>query len=275
MAWLDSSLTIIAQIRIALSWRTRLLIIGLLTLAAVLIAAALPRIPQDPAYHRFADQRTFFGIPSFFDVVSNAAFVVVGVLGLVFLWRHQAASAESAFVKKVEKWPYGIFFLGTVLIGLGSAYYHLSPDNARLFWDRLPMAIVFMALLAALLTERISLRVGLLALWPLVALGAGSVGYWLLSEQYAVGDLRPYGLVQFFPGLLIPLLMLLFPPRYTRGGDIVVVLGFYALALLAQALDEALFALGRIVSGHTLKHLLAALAIYWILRMLRRRRPVV
>lgn len=249
----------------------RLLFTGLLTLAAVLIVAALPRIPQDPDYHHFADQRPFFHVPNFLNVVSNAPFVLAGGLGLIFLLRQRVSNAGAVFVNRREQWPCWVFFFRSVLIGFGSVYYHLTPDNDRLVWDRLAMTIVFMSLLASIIAERISARAGLFSLLPLLILGASSVIYWGLSEQRGIGDLRLYGLVHFYPALLILLVMLLFPLKYTRGGDIFVVFAFYALATICELLDKQIFSLGQIVSGHTIKHLFAALAIYWVLRMICKR----
>ena len=40
---------------------------------------------QDQAYHHFADQRTWFGIPNTFDVLSNLGLFVSGVWGLFTL----------------------------------------------------------------------------------------------------------------------------------------------------------------------------------------------
>lgn len=143
-----------------------------------------------------------------------------------------------------------------------------------LFWDRLPMTIVFMSLLAITIGERISLRAGRRLLPVLLALGAGSLLYWIWGELAGAGDLRVYGLVQFFPLVAIPLMLLLFPPRYTRAGDLLVALGWYALAKIFEALDARVFAAGGLVSGHTLKHLASTVARYWIFRMVKRRRPL-
>ena len=136
------------------------------------------------------------------------------------------------------------------------------------------MTIGFTAILAAIIAERISLRAGLLSLVPLIAAGIGSVVYWQMTELAGRGDLRPYVLVQFYPMLGIPLLMFLFPPKYTRSADLLGAAALYALAKAFEALDTQIFGLGQIVSGHTLKHIVAAFAIYQILRMLRRRQPL-
>jgi hypothetical protein len=98
--------------------------------------------------------------------------------------------------------------------------------------------------------------------------------YWHRGEITGAGDLRFYGLVQFFPLLAIPLMLLLFPPRYTRTGDLFGVVGWYVLAKIFEVFDVQILALGELVSGHTLKHLASAMAAYWILRMLRARHPV-
>jgi uncharacterized membrane protein YfcA len=187
------------------------------------------------------------------------------------LW--QLASGRLVLIDSRERWPWGVFFLGIAATGITSAYYHWAPDHAGLFWDRLTMAIAFMGWLAAHLAERVGVRVGLVLLPVLLALGPGAVVYWSLSEAAGAGDLRPYGFMHFYPALLVPLLLWLFPPRYTRAGDVLVVLALYAAALAAEWLDRPIFALTGTLSGHTLKHVLAALAVYWALRMLRRRRP--
>lgn len=186
----------------------------------------------------------------------------MGGLGLLFLLRQRASNDGAVFINKWELWPYMVFFCGAVLIGFGSGYYHLAPDNERLVWDRLLITIVLMSLLSSIIMERIGVKPGLLSHVPLLILGASSVIYWYLSEQRGRGDLRLYELVKFYTELLIPLMVLLFPPRYSRGGDIFVVMAFYALAIISEILDKQIFGLGQIVSGHTLKHLFAALAIY-------------
>jgi len=74
--------------------------------------------------------------------------------------------------------------------------------------------------------------------------------------------------------LLALLAALLLPPRYTRGSDLLVVASFYVLAKVLEAADRQIFSLGNLLSGHTLKHLAAGAAGLWILRMLRKRRPI-
>jgi hypothetical protein len=232
------------------------------------IGLLLPRIPQPQSYHMFADQRSFLGIPNFGDVVSNLPFAVVGLWGLVSLLRSKQNPVP--FIDPRERWPYLIVFGGLLLTAFGSSYYHLRPSNARLVWDRLPMTIVFMSLVSAIIVERISPRTGLWLLPVLLAIGLGSVLQWYLSELHGVGDLRFYSAVQAYSTLFL-LIALLLPSSYTRGADLAIVAGFYVLAKVLELLDRPIFELGHVVSGHTLKHLAAAGAGYWILRMLLKR----
>lgn len=240
--------------------------------AAVIVAALLaPRVAQPISYHKFADQRPWIGIPNFGDVASNLPFAIVGVLGLAFLVR----PGQRGFIDPRERLPYYFVFVGLVLTALGSSYYHLAPDNARLVWDRLPMTIVFMSLVAAMIAERISIKAGLWLLPILLTIGIASVVQWHWSEIHGCGDLRFYAAVQVYAGLVL-LLMLLFPARYTRTSDLAVVVGFYVLAKFLETFDRSVSNdLGHVVSGHALKHLAGAAAGYWILRMLQKRQPLI
>jgi len=243
----------------------------LLSVCALLALAVLlfvPRIPQPADYHRFADQRMMFGIPNAFDVLSNAAFAVVGILGLMTLQRSQLNLTAD------EHRAWTVVFTGVLLTSAGSSYYHLSPDNARLVWDRLPMTLGFMGLLSAMLGERVSPRAARVSLVPLLILGAGSVAYWYLTEINGVGDLRPYLLVQFLPLIAVPVMIALFPAKYTHGYMFFAGLGLYAVAKICELWDVPIFAATGIVSGHTLKHLSSAAGVYVLLVMIRRRHVI-
>lgn len=253
-----------------ISRKASLLLLLALTVLVALTALLFPPIPQPQSYHLFADQRSLLGIPHFADVISNFPFAMVGIWGLMFLFRRHAT---PQFVDPSERLPYLFVFIGVFLTAFGSSYYHWFPSNATLVWDRLPMTIAFMSMVAAVITERISLRLGLSLLPILLLVGLSSVLQWYLSEARGEGDLRFYAAVQVYSALVL-LLALFFPLSYTRGADLAVVVGFYALAKVLEALDKPIFSLGHVVSGHTLKHLAAATAAYWILRMLQKRRPV-
>jgi hypothetical protein len=223
-------------------------------------------ISQDEAYHKFADQREVFGIPNFWNVISNIPLIIVGFIGMIAgikkKWIGLDTPAYSAYL---------LFFMGVWLTGLGSAYYHFNPNTNTLFWDRLPMALSFMAFFSLIITEHLHEKLGRAMLLPLVVLGCGSVLYWYWSEQSGSGDLRPYALVQFLPIVLVPFMLITQQALFTRTRDLYVVLLLYLFAKLAEHFDSLLYAFGGILSGHSLKHFLAALGACWFLRMLRLR----
>jgi hypothetical protein len=253
--------------------------VGFLALGIVAlgIVFCLPPIPQDLSYHRFADDRTMLGVPNFLNVVSNFPFLVVGVLGLRLLLRRGAVWPDGPVLEDAERGPLLVLFAGVLLTAFGSSYYHLAPDNDRLVWDRLPMTVAFMGFFASMIGERISVRAGAWLLWPLVWLGVVSIFKWHAGEQRDAGDLRLYGFVQFYPLVTIPLMLYLFPARYTRAGDVLVALGWYFLAKLLEVavMDHGIYHRSHVVSGHTLKHLAAGVGAYWLYRMVRLRRPIV
>ena len=182
---------------------------------------------------------------------------------------------KRLFRDQREIWPCRLFFLGAVLIGFGSGYYHLDPDNERFLWDRLAMMLTFMAWFAAIVSERVSLRARLRLLPLFVVAGLGSAVWWGWSEAHGLGDLRFYLLMQLLPMLLIPLLLWRYPPRYSGDSTILTVIGLYLLALLFDLSDHPVFELtGGWGSGHAIKHLIAALAVVGVVLHLRRRQAL-
>jgi hypothetical protein len=166
---------------------------------------------------------------------------------------------------------YLVFFIGVALTGLGSSYYHGSPDNSTLLWDRLPMTVIFVTFFVAIVSEHMNPCIGQCLLYPLLGIGLFSVVYWYLTELQGRGDLRLYGLIQFLPFLMVLLICVICHSRFTRGQDIYVTLGSYGLAKLFEYFDKAVFSLTGIIGGHTMKHLFAAFGTFWFLRMLRLR----
>jgi hypothetical protein len=233
----------------------------------------LPATVQSQDYHRFADTRTLLAIENAADTLSNLAFLLVGVMGLAFLWRERAAGDAQRFGSPQEMWPYWVFFFGVALTSVGSAYYHLVPDDARLVWDRLPMTVAFMSLLSAVVAERLSVRGGNLLLVPLVVLGVASVIYWRESALAGMENLRPYMAVQFGSIAVILAVALLYRSRYTHGAAIFAVAAAYGAAKVLEGFDREVFELGHWASGHTLKHLVAAAGIFLLLRALQLRGP--
>ena len=241
--------------------------------AAIVVVFLFPATPQNEAYHNFADQRPLLGIANCLNVISNAPFLFIGLAGMGLTLRGTRAG-KNLFVDARERWPWFALFVGVALTAFGSAWYHHRPNDHTLVWDRIPMTIGFLSLVAAVVAERISLRAGIRILLPLIASGIGSVVYWEITQTRGHGDLRPYAIAQFGSLLVLVLIFVLFPARYSRGSDFIVSLALYGVAKILEAADKPVFALGGIVSGHTIKHLFAALSAYWILHMLRRRAPL-
>jgi hypothetical protein len=230
-----------------------------MALAAVI---ALPPIAQDPMYHAFADRRGLLGISSFLNVTTNLAFLAVGIAGisLCVRWRHGIGA----------RWAWMACFSGIALVSLGSGYYHLAPNNGTLVWDRLPMSVGFMALSVAVLSEYVNPRLEKYLLAPAIVLGLASVITWHYTD-----DLRLYVLVQFLPLLLLPVVLLLYNRPGQDRGYLLAALAIYIVSKLAEYYDRAVFGwTGEIISGHSLKHLLAALALLVVYWMLRRRTPL-
>jgi hypothetical protein len=237
-----------------------------LTVLAILAALLLPAVRQPLDYHDFADQRHAHGIDNFLDVVSNVGFLVFGLMGLFIV-----GQGLACFERPLERWPYVIFFVGLVLTAAGSGYYHLDPNNETLFWDRLPMTIAFMGLVASQIVDRVSVRAGLVLLPPALLVGVASVIYWLITERLGAGNVIPYGILQAYTILVVLLLAIVNPSRYTRGSDIYWVFAWYVLAKVLETYDTQVLAFSGLVSGHTLKHFAAAFAGYSVCRTLVKR----
>lgn len=215
-------------------------------------------VVQDEAYHDFADQRTIFGIPNFWDVMSNLPFVIVSVLGLTHLRdliRHN--------------WLYGILFTSIGLMGFGSAYYHLDPDTQSLFWDRLPMTFTFMTICAVIISEFISRSLGQTLFVPLFLTGVISVLLWRFGAAH---DLRLYAVVQFYPMIALPVIVICYESAFTRVNAYWHLLLLYIIAKILEHFDKEIFALGAVLSGHTLKHLAAGLGLYLLYLGYRKRK---
>lgn len=249
--------------------------LAVFTVVMLSATALLPRIAQPQSYHNFADQRPAPGIPNAGDVLSNAGFLLAGVMGLRFLWRERRAQDDRFLDRRLEQWPYVVMFCGLVLTGLGSSYYHLNPSDQTLVWDRLGMTVGLMGFLSAAICERIGTRLALRLLPVLLALSVTTVLYWRASELRGEGDLRWYGLAQAYGLLAVPLLLLVSRARYSMQWCWMAAIACYGAAKLLETFDRAVFGLtGHMVSGHSLKHLSAAAGGYFILSMLEKRRAL-
>lgn len=237
---------------------------GVAIVIFVVLMIVTPSIPQSEEYHDFADQRElFFGIPNTLNVLSNIPYLIVGVVGLILCYHgnYFKLSLEG------ELWGWSCFFVGVSAVAFGSSYYHAMPNDTRLVWDRLPMTIAFTSIVAIFIIERIDEKTGTTSIAPLIVAGVLSILYWRFFD-----DLRPYAVVQFLPCIAIPLMTILMPPMYSHSTYWLWAAAFYLLAKLEEAEDKPIYKLTHhVVSGHTLKHLCAAMVPIFLTLMLAKR----
>jgi len=219
--------------------------------ALMLVLAALlaPGLAQPPDAHAFADQRAFWDLPCALDVLSNLPIAIAGACGLVLLRRRvEMGPAQLACAR--------LFCAGLVITAAGSAFYHWAPDDFGLAIDRAAMSIAFAGLLGLAAAAGVSERAGGATAVALLLLGPAAVATW-----YFTGNVLPWALVQF-GGMPVLLALVFAPPRASalpvRWGAVLLL---YALAKWFELNDHAVFAAsGQLLSGHTLKHVVAALA---------------
>jgi len=224
------------------------------TLALVAAPLAYGPIAQLPDYHDFADHTTHFGIAHFADVLSNVGFALVALWGWIRLFpaRHQTELNDG--------WAgYGLFLIALFLTAFGSSYYHLAPDNARLVWDRLPIALACAGLLAGVRGDARKRRCDDFAV-VLAVFAVASVAWWHFTGQTGIGDLRPYLSLQVLPTVLIPLWQWLYGLPRTERWAFAGALLLYVIAKFAELYDHEIATALGMVTGHTLKHLLATAA---------------
>lgn len=232
----------------------------LFTVVAALALSLIPPFAQPLSYHDFADKRALFYISNFSDVISNLVFIIVGYLGIKTIY--QPTSSQGALTPEA-KWAYLIGFIGTILTGLGSTYYHLHPNNSTLFWDRVPMGILLMSFFAAIFIERVNRSIGFYLLWPLILIATLCTLQWELSELWGQGDMRLYIWSQSYPLIMIIFILLFFPSPYMRNYYLTICFILFGLAKITESLDQMIYHFtSEAISGHTLKHLLAAVAVY-------------
>lgn len=241
--------------------RSKDILMMLVTTLAVIGIFFVPAIKQDPAYHLFVDHRHFVGVDNFFNVVSNLPFVTLGISGLFFTYfvkKHKLGRVG----KSETTYLYTVFFAGILLTGFGSAYYHYNPTNKTLIWDRLPMTISFMAFFCMVIGYHASMILAKKLLAPLLVLGMSSVIYWAWTEGRGEGDLRPYVLVQFLLLILVPILISKSKAEFLQSKTIWLVIGYYAMAKGFEQWDALIYDKFLIISGHSIKHMVAALGAY-------------
>jgi len=242
-----------------------IVLIAVFLITAIILIWADP-IAQDLAYHNFSDCREYFGIPHFMDVLSNLPFIIIGFLGFKI--------AGNAYRNKTMAYFLMTFtlFVGVFFTGIGSAFYHYAPNNFSLIFDRLPMTLVFNALFATVISDYVDRRVGAIVFYGLLLAGIYSILYWYYTELTGVGDLRMYAFIQFFPVVAVPLILVFYKNSQLYTKLLIYAFGAYTIAKLCEHFDAEVFQFLGFISGHTIKHLFSALAIWFIYNIYQKRR---
>jgi hypothetical protein len=238
------------------------LAISLMLVWVVILLAFVPPIAQNPNYHHFADENLWLGVPNFWNVVSNLPFVLVGLWGMGYTYKQN--------VVIFDKIVYFSLFFGVSLTGLGSGYYHWQPNNWTLVFDRIPMTLVFMSFTCLVLADLFDRELVKVLFPVLLFLGIFSVLYWYYTETIGKGDLRLYGIVQFLPMLLLPLLAIIYRKKINYLPLLLQIFLVYVVAKLFEKFDVDFFELIPI-SGHSLKHLLAAYATFLMYQLVDKK----
>ena len=215
-------------------------------------------IEQNEDYHNFSDTLTVGGIPNFWNVISNFPFLIVGLFGILRL-------------KKMDRvnFQFLTFFIGVSFVAIGSGYYHFNPNSSTLVWDRLPMTIAFTALMSIVISEFIDYKKGKLLLLPLLLLGIISIVYWV-----KLGDLRLYALVQFYPILAIPIILILFKSEENSPKGFWMLLISYIIAKLFETYDFEIQKTLKFLSGHSLKHISVSVGVYLLINSYLRHNKI-
>ncbi|WP_194965960.1 MULTISPECIES: hypothetical protein [unclassified Polaromonas] len=236
----------------ALVWRRECALVAVVLLLLT-VALLGPSVAQPSHYHAFADQRSWGGLPHAMDVISNLPFALWGMVGVWALLRAVRARAVSGAAAAMA----ALFFGGLWVTTAVSAAYHLQPDDAGLVWDRAGMVLAFAGLLGLAAMQAVSTRAGLALAAAVLVLGPLSVFAWSLT-----GNVLPWAVLQF-GGMALILCCAFVRPAQVRALPVrwALLIAIYALAKLLELGDHAVYEwTGQLVSGHSLKHVVASFA---------------
>jgi hypothetical protein len=226
---------------------------GIIALPLILLLTMVGPITQSQAYHHFADDNFFLGVPNFHNVISNLFFIIFPIIGFLHVKNGESRMTPSWFV----------YLIGVLFVGPGSAYYHYNPNDMTLIWDRLPMTIGFMGLASFVFTDIFKIKKEVPFLILLLAIGFYSIFHWVQFQ-----DLRIYYWVQLTPLLAIIYAAFALPTPVLKPKHLLFAVVFYIFAKITEKYDhQCLDSINY--SGHSVKHLLAGVSVYALILMKR------
>lgn len=234
-------------------------LLGLGTVMFALTFWMWPYLPTQDGdwFFQFADRREFLGIPNTLDVLSNLGFLAVGTYGLTVLHKYRSHPLHIYVV---------LLSLITLATAAGSAYFHMYADPAHLPPDRLPMSWGFATIVGMLVSDRVDRKLGLWVTGALIPLASLTV----IGMAYDLFSMRPYIIVQFGSLIFAGLAAVLQPRGLVSNKTVFSAMGLYAAAKGLELLDKPIFGwFGEWISGHSLKHLCAALAVYRLIQFVK------
>lgn len=240
------------------------ILLPLTAFIAIIILLIIGPIPQNQEYHNFADNRSFFGIPNFMDVITNLPFLFIGIIGLYLI---KNTESKNKTLKEISI----TIFIGFILLCFGSGYYHYIPSDFSLVFDRIPITIIFMSFFSIFIYDCIGKSIGKTSFYFLNLIGIFSVIYWYLTEISENGDLRIYAMVQFYPIIAIPLILFLHKAPFNYTGYVTLIFAAFGLAKLSEGLDEQIYSIIGFISGHSLKHIFMAFSGLFLVFMIKKR----
>lgn len=237
---------------------------ALVMLASMTLAATMGMVAWGPMLvafdeHRYADERTWLGVPAAANVLVNLPMFALGAWG----WRTTRSSGWPEALRR----PWGWFHICAMLSAVLAGMYHANPGDVLFVLAHVCTACCFLALTLGALAERVHLNFGSRATCRAALLGPVLLGVAMLLGRLLYGelDLRPLLLLEIIPVLVIPAGALSLRGQWTRASDWLAVLLLYAVSKMFETGDAAILrATGGSLSGHTLMHLALGGAVGWM-----------
>ncbi len=212
------------------------------------------RLHFDPAAYsaHLADNNSHFGIPNIWTVITTSGYAYLGAYGLI---------RRSQFPESYR--TLGTIFAFAILgTGFGSSYFHYNPNPSTLFWDQLPMSIGFASFAGMVIADRVCVKTGRILGYLLTVVGPWSV--W--NIYFGNGETFYYICLQF--GTLLFALLVIALTRAAKMKTSLIFFGLiaYVVAKVLETYDGPIFDALGFISGHSLKHIAATIALWAIFK---------